>query len=268
MAGAALGSAQETVLEVWGRIYAMVWGIRHGRGQAPGRPSWCSPNFSAQQGSCWWQWRTVRPVTLSSELSEPGVPGPASWPAGRALELWIAAARRRRAVLTAIALLTASTWIRLAAAGVSGPEPYAVPLYVVPLGAVALVLGHLHRRRLPATGSWQAYGPVLGLALLPSLGAVFVDVHWLRPLLLALAGLGVTLCGARRRLRAPLLLGGAVLVIDALHELAPAIVQCLGLPPGWAPVAAAGLLLLVVGAAYERRLAESRRLRGRLRHLT
>ena len=101
------------------------------------------------------------------------VPHPAS--AGTALAVAGAAAlgvalradRRRPAVLTATALLTASTWIRLAAAGVSAPEPYAVPL-----GAVALVLGHLHRRRFPVTGSWQAYGPGLGLALLPSLGAV------------------------------------------------------------------------------------------------
>jgi hypothetical protein len=180
-----------------------------------------------------------------------------------ALGVALRADRRRPALLTATALLTASTWIRLAAAGVSAPEPYTVPL-----GAVALVLGHLHRRRFPATGSWQAYGPGLGLALLPSLGAVFVDVHWLRPLLLGLAALAVTLRGAQRRLRAPLLLGGAVLATDALHELAPAIVQSLGLLPRWVPVAAAGLLLLFVGATYERRLAESRRLRDRLRHLT
>lgn len=180
-----------------------------------------------------------------------------------ALGVALRAGRRRPAVLTATALLSVSTWIRLAAAGVSAPEPYTVPL-----GVVALVLGHLHRRRFPGTGSWPAYGPGLGLALLPSLGAAFVDVHGIRPLLLGLVALGVTLAGVRHRLRAPLLIGGAILATDALHELAPAIVQSLGLLPRWVPVAGAGLLLLFVGATYERRLAEGRRLRDRLRHLT
>ncbi|MBY8882436.1 SCO7613 C-terminal domain-containing membrane protein [Actinacidiphila acidipaludis] len=180
-----------------------------------------------------------------------------------ALGVALRADRRRAAALTATALLTLSTWIRLAAAGVSAPEPYTVPV-----GVAALVLGHLHRRRFPATGSWRAYGPGLGLTLVPALGAAWADVHWVRPLLLGLAALAVTLAGARYRLRAPLLLGAAVLAVDALHELAPAIAQSLGLLPRWVPVAGAGLLLLFLGATYERRLADSRRLRAHLRRLT
>lgn len=76
------------------------------------------------------------------------------------------------------------------------------------------------------------------------------------------------LLGARHRLAAPLLLGAAVLALDALHELAPYIAQALGTVPRWVPLALAGALLLGVGATYERRLRDVRRVRealGRLR---
>jgi hypothetical protein len=171
--------------------------------------------------------------------------------------------RRRPAAVAAIALLTVSLWIRLALAAVHAPEPYTLPV-----SAALLVLGALRRRRDPDTGSWAAYGAGLAAALLPGLGAVPGDTGWVRPLLLGLAALGITLVGARRRLQAPLLLGGAVLLCVALDELAPALARSLTLVPRWAPPAAAGLLLVFLGATYERRLAEGRRLRETLRRMT
>jgi hypothetical protein len=78
----------------------------------------------------------------------------------------------------------------------------------------------------------------------------------------------VTLAGAHYRLRAPLLLGGTVLALDALHELAPHVVQVFDSLPRWAPPALAGLLLLAIGATYEQRLRDARRVResiGRMR---
>jgi hypothetical protein len=80
--------------------------------------------------------------------------------------------------------------------------------------------------------------------------------------------LALTLAGARLRLQALLLLGGAVLALDALHELVPYVVQVVGALPRWLPPALAGVLLLVVGATYEQRLREARRLKdalGRMR---
>ncbi|WP_405981566.1 SCO7613 C-terminal domain-containing membrane protein [Streptomyces sp. NBC_00158] len=160
-------------------------------------------------------------------------------------------------------LFVAAAWVRLAAWGVAVPEAYALPVAVP-----ALAVGLLRRRRDPGASSWSAYGPGLGAALLPSLVAAWGDAHWQRPLLLGTAALALTLAGARRRLRAPLLLGGAVLTAVALHELAPYVVQVVGVLPRWLPPALAGLLLLVVGATYEKRLRDARRLReavGRLR---
>ncbi|WKD35579.1 SCO7613 C-terminal domain-containing membrane protein [Streptomyces xanthophaeus] len=176
-----------------------------------------------------------------------------------------AAVRPDRRVLgwAAGALFAAATWVRLAEAGVSAPEAYTLPVTVP-----ALVVGLLRRRRDPQASSWTAYGPGLAATLVPSLLAAWGDPGWVRPLLLGAAALAVTLLGARGRLQAPLLLGGAVLAAVALHELAPYVVQVAGALPRWVPPALAGLLLLAVGATYERRLRDARRLRaaiGRLR---
>ncbi|WP_405532180.1 hypothetical protein OG592_31660 [Streptomyces avidinii] len=170
---------------------------------------------------------------------------------------------RRMLGWAAGALFAAATWVRLAEAGVTAPEAYTLPVTVP-----ALVVGLLRRRRDPQASSWTAYGPGLAATLLPSLVAAWGDPGWLRPLLLGVAALAVTLAGAQRRLQAPLLLGGAVLAAVALHELAPYVVQVAGALPRWVPPALAGLLLLAVGATYERRLRDARRLRaaiGRLR---
>ncbi|MGW6275815.1 SCO7613 C-terminal domain-containing membrane protein, partial [Streptomyces sp. NPDC055060] len=164
-------------------------------------------------------------------------------------------ADRRRVGYAAGALFLLATWVRLAAWDVVTPEAYTVPVTVP-----ALVIGVL-RRRAPETSSWAAYGPGLAATLLPSLVAAWSDAHWQRPLLLGGAALLITLMGARQRLQAPLVLGGTVLALDALHELAPYIVQVVDSLPRWLPMALAGLLLLAIGATYEHRLRDARRVR-------
>ncbi|MEV8321082.1 hypothetical protein AB0Q95_43730 [Streptomyces sp. NPDC059900] len=163
---------------------------------------------------------------------------------------------RRPVGYAAGALFLLAAWVRLAAWDVSTPEAYTLPVTVP-----ALVIGVLRHRRVPETSSWAAYGPGLAATLLPSLVAAWSDAHWLRPLLLGTAALLITLAGARYRLRAPLLLGGTVLALDALHELAPYLVQVVDALPRWLPPALAGLLLLGVGATYEQRLRDARRVR-------
>ncbi|MFC8227934.1 SCO7613 C-terminal domain-containing membrane protein [Streptomyces sp. NPDC057287] len=171
--------------------------------------------------------------------------------------------RRRAAGYLAAGLFVAAAWVRLAASGVTDPEAYTLPVSLA-----AFVVGYLRRRRDPAASSWVAYGPALSMTMVPSLVVAWGDPHWLRPLLLGGAALLVTLAGARLRLRAPLVLGGSVLALDGLHELAPHVVQVFDALPRWAPPALAGLLLLAVGATYEQRLRDARRVResfGRMR---
>ncbi|MFE0137441.1 SCO7613 C-terminal domain-containing membrane protein [Streptomyces sp. NPDC059037] len=165
-------------------------------------------------------------------------------------------ADRRRVGYAAGALFLLATWVRLASWDVTMPEAYTLPATVP-----ALVVGFLRRRRDPAASSWTAYGPGLAATLLPSLAAAWGDAHWQRPLLLGTAALLVTLTGARHRLQAPLVIGGTVLALDALHELAPYIVQVVDTLPRWLPPALAGMLLLAIGATYEQRLRDARKVR-------
>ena len=151
-------------------------------------------------------------------------------------------------------LLSSSSWVRLADAGVQAPEPY-----VLPLAGAALLTGYL-RRRTHGTGSLQAYGPGLTLALLPILARSIVDDGPTRGLLLLLACAVVVMLGARFRLRAPLLIGGAVLVVETLYLVAPYAAAL----PRWVVIATTGAVLLTVGATYERRRRDVGRLRAEL----
>ncbi|MFJ5309064.1 SCO7613 C-terminal domain-containing membrane protein [Streptomyces sp. NPDC088350] len=163
---------------------------------------------------------------------------------------------RRSLGYLAAALFVLATWVRLSAWDIGSPEAYTLPVTVP-----ALLVGALRRRRDPNTSSWTAYGTGLTATLAPSLLAAWADAHWTRPLLLGTAALLVTLIGARHRLQAPLVLGGTTLVLDALHELAPYLAQVVGALPRWAPPALAGLLLLALGATYEQRIRDARRVR-------
>ncbi|MGW5863715.1 SCO7613 C-terminal domain-containing membrane protein [Streptomyces sp. NPDC055239] len=163
---------------------------------------------------------------------------------------------RRPVGYAAGALFLLATWVRLAAWDVDIPEAYTLPVTVP-----ALLIGALRLRRVPDTSSWTAYGPGLAATLLPSLIAAWGDLYWQRPLLLGAAALLITLVGARHRLQAPLVLGGTVLTLVALHELAPYIVQVVDALPRWLPPALAGLLLLAIGATYEQRMRDARRVR-------
>ncbi|MFE5078586.1 SCO7613 C-terminal domain-containing membrane protein [Streptomyces halstedii] len=171
--------------------------------------------------------------------------------------------RRPGAGYLAAGLFVAAAWVRLAASGVPDVEAYTLPVSVA-----ACAVGFLRSRTDPALSSWAAYGPGTALTLVPSLVVAWGDTQWPRPLLLGVAALAVTLLGAARRLQAPLVLGGSVLALDALHELAPQVAQVFAALPRWAFPALAGLLLLAVGATYEQRLRDARRVRrslGRMR---
>ncbi|MGW9378216.1 SCO7613 C-terminal domain-containing membrane protein [Streptomyces albidoflavus] len=171
--------------------------------------------------------------------------------------------RRPGAGYLAAGLFALATWVRLVSAGVTHPEAYTLPVSVI-----ACAVGLLRRRTDPEASSWAAYGPGLGVTLGPSLPALWSDPHWQRPLLLGAAALAITVTGAVRRLQAPLLLGGGTLALVALHELAPHVAQVFDALPRWSVPALAGLLLLALGATYEQRLRDARRLRehlGRMR---
>lgn len=161
-------------------------------------------------------------------------------------------------VLSAL-LLSASSWVRLVEADVVSPEPY-----VAPVAAIALGLGYLRRRSHPTLDTLSAYGPGLTFALLPSLLRSFADDAPTRGVLLLVVCVAVVLVGARTRTRAGLVVGTAVALADALNLVGPYAAAL----PRWLPLALLGLLLVVLGATYEQRLRDLKRIRDRYEQLS
>nr|BFE36273.1 hypothetical protein GCM10010200_085240 [Actinomadura rugatobispora] len=153
-------------------------------------------------------------------------------------------------------LLHLALWLLLGDTAVTAPEAYTTSVSLL-----LLLGGRWLRRRDDTLSSWTAYGPALALTLLPSLVAAWNEDGLIRPLLLGLTAFAVTLAGAWTRLQALLLLGGAVLVVNAAHELFPALADLVGNGPRWLPIALTGAALLFTGATYEHRLRDIRRVR-------
>ena len=147
-------------------------------------------------------------------------------------------------------------WLLLGARGVD-----VIEAYTLPLAAVALLAGWLALRSRPELRSWVAYGPALAAAFGPSLAPILTTEGspW-RRLLLGVAALAVLVAGAVRRRQAPVVIGGAVLLVIAVHELVVVLPRL----QTWIPLSIAGLVLVVLAITYERRRRELTLLRDSL----
>ncbi|WP_157441490.1 SCO7613 C-terminal domain-containing membrane protein [Actinoplanes awajinensis] len=174
----------------------------------------------------------------------------------RALRPGEPAAIRNQHVIAAAGSALLGWWLFLTAQQVTTAEVYTGPAAVLALGA-----GWFVRRGRPELPSWAAYGPALGAAFLPTLAVIAGsspdDPQYPRRLLLGVAALAVLVAGALARLQAPVVSGGVVLALVALHELA----QVWDLVPRWVPLALGGLVLVGVATTLEQRRRDLARLR-------
>ena len=154
------------------------------------------------------------------------------------------------------------TWSWLGAAHVRLIEAYTWPTaaIVVGLAASASRLARAGGRRW---SSWATYGPGLVVALVPSTVLAVSHGGLARPLGVALFALGLVLAGARAQLRAPIVCGGATLVVLGLDAALPYLTE----GPRWLTLGLAGCLLVWLGATLERRMATVRSLRSRYERL-
>jgi len=169
---------------------------------------------------------------------------------------------RRVSSAVGVLLLATAYWDGLAYAGVT-----VVEAYTLPPGLVLLVVGGRLRRTRPELSSWQAFGVGLALVLLPSLPLAVADQAVLRPALLGAASLACLVAGARLRLQAPLLTGAGVLAVIAVSQLSEPVLSAYHALPRWAVLAGAGVLLIALGAGYERRLRDLSRFGRAVRSL-
>jgi hypothetical protein len=156
-------------------------------------------------------------------------------------------AHRPLVAVGAVADLVAASWIAVAGAGTVTPEAYTLP------AAAGLLL--LARPRLRAGGrSWAAEGSAVGVALVPSALTVAGSPTAVRLVLVVVAAAGMVAVGTLTHRQAPFVLGAGALALVVVTRLGPYA----PLLPPWVVLAAAGLLLLVLGATYERRLQQAR----------
>jgi hypothetical protein len=154
---------------------------------------------------------------------------------------------RRWVGVLAVADLVVAAWTAIAGAGVETPEAYTLP------AAAGLLVVALPSLRAGAR-SWAAEGAAVGVALVPTAFVVVAEPTALRLVLVVAGGAVLTAGGALLHRQAPFVLGAAALAFVVLGRLGPYA----PLLPRWIVLAAAGLLLLVVGATYERRRQQAR----------
>ena len=123
-----------------------------------------------------------------------------------------------------------------------------VEVYSLPAAAVAGGIGWWQLRRRPELGSWPTLGPALLIAAIPSVAVAVTEPGVLRPLLVLVVAAVATVAGTRLRLRAPFALGALTAVIIAVDQLFPTVARL----PRWTVIGTVGILLLVVGATFER----------------
>jgi len=171
------------------------------------------------------------------------------------------------------ALLTHNVWMPWPAAGaallamaflltdrnIETPEAYSLPFAVLLLGAGVLSVRNLRARTGRADSFAAAVrtgptlllaGPALAMALVPSAVVSWADgaEHDLaRTVLVLVAGGACAVVGGMARLKAPLLLGSAALLLVALDQL----VALADLVPRWVSLTLVAIALLAAGFSLE-----------------
>ncbi|MBA2446025.1 MAG: hypothetical protein H0V49_11945 [Nocardioidaceae bacterium] len=193
-------------------------------------------------------------------IEDGGVLLPMSLTAGGASLLVVSLIRQDRRFLSVPGslLLVMATWVRLA-----DQDVFVVEAYTLPSAIVLCILGTRQMWRSPRSSSLRVLMPGLTLALLPSLLRTLPEPTSTRALLLGLGALVVLLVGARLRWIAPLLAGGAVVLVLAVLNIAPYAAAL----PRWVLFGTVGALLLLLGITWEKRLQSARAVSRALQRL-
>jgi len=167
---------------------------------------------------------------------------------------------RQVLLIAAAASEVVAVWVLMRQGNVAAPEAYSLPFAVF-----ALFVGVLELRRHPEMRSWVAYGPALVAGFLPSLVLVLVtDTTPIRRVLVILAGALTVAVGSLGRQQAPVVVGTVVTAAATLHE-----VFRLGAMLPWgvllALFTATGVLLVALGASYEKRRRNVAKFRSALK---
>jgi hypothetical protein len=127
---------------------------------------------------------------------------------------------------------------------------HAPEAYTFPAGVLVLAFGISAVRRQPGLSSWLAYAPGLTILTSPSLVlALHEPLSW-RAVAVGIAALLILAAGAGFQLQAPMVIGSTQLAVLAMREVAPYAMAL----PRWSLIGGVGVLLVLVGVSWERRV--------------
>ncbi|MFN4001805.1 SCO7613 C-terminal domain-containing membrane protein, partial [Microcella sp.] len=172
-------------------------------------------------------------------------------PSAVAVAARVLAEGRLRDIATIAALGTAA--LSAGALGLTGAvEP--VELVSLPLALAAIAIGTMHLDAVPAARSWPWLGPGMAVLLVPSLLAIDAagEPLW-RAVALGVAAASVFAGGLWRRLQAPFVIGGTVLLVHLLVQSWPLLDLVGRSVEWWLWLGLAGVLIIVIAARFERR---------------
>jgi hypothetical protein len=185
--------------------------------------------------------------------------------AALALLSWFAAATRTRLAVAATAAGLAAAVAALAGVldAVQPVELVSVPLALALLGIGTLQLGREERAR-----SWPWLGPGILALLVPSLLAIdgAAEPLW-RAIALGVVAALVFVLALQRRLQAPFVLGGAVLLTHLLVQSWPLLERVGRAVEWWIWLGLAGIVVVLLAARYERRVQNVRTVARRIADL-
>ncbi|TFD90062.1 SCO7613 C-terminal domain-containing membrane protein [Cryobacterium serini] len=147
--------------------------------------------------------------------------------------------------------LAALAAITVASSGVVDP----FELVTVPVAFALIGSGWLRLHSDPRARSWPWFGPGLLLLLVPSLLLDLTYNDLWRIVSLGVVAIMVLVIGSTRRLQAPFVIGAAVLLIHGVAQLWPWIALAYSVVPWFLWLGGGGILLIVLAARYEQRIA-------------
>ncbi|MDN3239784.1 SCO7613 C-terminal domain-containing membrane protein [Glycomyces tritici] len=160
--------------------------------------------------------------------------------------------------IAALCTGTVGWWLMLAAAQIDVFE-----CYTAPPAAILFLIGLWRLERRPEAGSWSTLALPILIGIGPSLILALDDGDELRRVGVGAAAIAVIIAGLVRRWQAPLVLGSIVLAVMVVNEL----LLLRGSIPVWIPPAIGGAVLITVGATFERRRRDLRRIRDGLKSM-
>ncbi|MDN5802968.1 MAG: hypothetical protein L0H26_00015 [Microlunatus sp.] len=180
---------------------------------------------------------------------------------GLVLAVGVAGTDRARSIVNEpidMVPLSPVCWTVLGLTLAFGFLPHAGPidLFWVSAGVTGAGIGVLRMRQDTDASSWRILGPALAVGLVPTLMLASSVGDGSRIVLLAVGATAVLVTGAVLRWQSPLLIGGGVVAIHAVVQLAPWISLVFNATPRWVTLGALGLGLLALGIRYEQRVRD------------